>query len=876
VISVSPLEGPSRVLCLVLGYPPGDSDRNHVRPAITSPASLDLQGSWMGGCHVPLGTSSAELNSPVKWLVVGATEQATGGPTMVYVNDRASDTDGDGLGNSLEAEVGTCPGTSLYTSCTTPFAVPNGIDTDGDGLHDDWELLGKPPSLPLPRWGADPRHKDAFIEVDRKQSAPALTTADAATIADIYAAAPWQKVRNPDERDGVALHFDLGTPCVAPGPSPAACATLWGDWGGHSVIPDAVFSPDVYGDPAYFAVDRRDVFTLAIAELGWGGGHCCYGKSVVFGSQAPGDDTVDAFAHEWGHLIGLQHGGGDDVSCKPNYESMMNYAFYLEVRKVSDGARPPLNATDMIEAIGVGEDPSYMVDIWQIASSGNALDWNRNDDPLTIPTIHSLGYPMWVPGKQCGSLHYHSEQIGRANAYPDKSPAVASYDGKVWILYWSNDGSSLAYLRFTPNPGLASLRECGPPENPGTSCGVIDLAPTLIPDAMQSSPTFVRCNRCPAADGLEADRLVGAYATWRVGEGVHYRLRSIDRAGRSATLDLLTTVPTSLANVAPYTGAHEWAAADPAVAVTSASIVLLYRATDGFLHQMLLSRGLVPGSDEVINVGGSSVAASTRLGRDPGLLYDGEQLYAYYVDDSDQIHRLRWLGGVDWEEDTATAFATVLRSATQPALVMAGDGLPEAQRMEFRSSSRPGIVYPLPNRRTWTNSAGHFSWTLPTGEVETFESFARNQWDTDYRGASRLTLFGGVEVAAEIGTYPTPVLAARPIVDPSGLCVDCDCHLGTRPDAAGGRTACGHPDGWGAADLDACDCPRARTILFRPLADGVVNLTLADFDDWPLVAQTMCQNLRGWADCHAPGTSGIVLEPSPCTLPAAAQPNVPN
>ena len=31
--------------------------------------------------------------------------------------------------------------------------------------------------------------------------------------------------------------------------------------------------------------------------------------------------------HELGHTLGLQHGGADDVNLKPNYLSVMSYAF---------------------------------------------------------------------------------------------------------------------------------------------------------------------------------------------------------------------------------------------------------------------------------------------------------------------------------------------------------------------------------------------------------------------------------------------------------------------------------------------------------------------------------------------------------------------
>ena len=30
--------------------------------------------------------------------------------------------------------------------------------------------------------------------------------------------------------------------------------------------------------------------------------------------------------HEFGHLLGFDHGGNDGINCKPNYRSVMNYS----------------------------------------------------------------------------------------------------------------------------------------------------------------------------------------------------------------------------------------------------------------------------------------------------------------------------------------------------------------------------------------------------------------------------------------------------------------------------------------------------------------------------------------------------------------------
>jgi len=37
------------------------------------------------------------------------------------------------------------------------------------------------------------------------------------------------------------------------------------------------------------------------------------------------DQQAGTFMHEFGHLLGLQHGGDDNVNCKPNYRSVMSY-----------------------------------------------------------------------------------------------------------------------------------------------------------------------------------------------------------------------------------------------------------------------------------------------------------------------------------------------------------------------------------------------------------------------------------------------------------------------------------------------------------------------------------------------------------------------
>ena len=99
------------------------------------------------------------------------------------------------------------------------------------------------------------------------------------------------------------------------------------------------------------------------------------------------------FAHELGHNLGLDHGGGDEINCKPNYLSIMNYNFQIIPLKKAGGflgigipfidysraELPPLNESHLNEHVGISDD--NIVTIWKRLGSGvgnQPLDWNGN------------------------------------------------------------------------------------------------------------------------------------------------------------------------------------------------------------------------------------------------------------------------------------------------------------------------------------------------------------------------------------------------------------------------------------------------------------------------------------------------------------------
>lgn len=257
---------------------------------------------------------------------------------------------------------------SVTMSCVS--IVPTWLDSDGDSLYDIWETIGidlngdgdanDPGELDLPSLGADPMHKDIFIEYDWTPGNEPVASSIAA-VKNAFNQAPGNAggVDNPDGTEGIRLWIDTGNPATGD------------DFGGGQVIdlndvPNGSSVPKFAGDfdgngvsdfydvkQKYFDTSRRLAFHYVInsgsgvTEQGAGAGSCSDGvdndgdglvdsddiANCHRNSQAerPGNDIFlsvkgsGILMHELGHNLGLQHGGGDGTNCKPNYISVMNY-----------------------------------------------------------------------------------------------------------------------------------------------------------------------------------------------------------------------------------------------------------------------------------------------------------------------------------------------------------------------------------------------------------------------------------------------------------------------------------------------------------------------------------------------------------------------
>jgi hypothetical protein len=163
---------------------PGDTIQTALAPGGTKDTFLwtfDASGNLVG-FDDDLGVGKASkvtVNTQVKWITA-ATFVNQNGAAFVITNDAAGDSDGDGLGPQLEAAICTCDSSSTPQdiSCKYPSCSLGGVadtrDSDGDGIRDDYELLGRARIGPewrdfhqhLPAWGANPARMDIFVEVD--------------------------------------------------------------------------------------------------------------------------------------------------------------------------------------------------------------------------------------------------------------------------------------------------------------------------------------------------------------------------------------------------------------------------------------------------------------------------------------------------------------------------------------------------------------------------------------------------------------------------------------------------------------------------------------------------------------------------------------
>lgn len=559
-----------------------------------------------GGTDGAVAFTVAAGDAGNRQLVVGALiPSLAGGPLRVVRNDAAlagHDIDADGLGDELEVALGTCSRRN-YTlvmngvsfNCAT---ARDARDTDGDGIRDAWEVLGRrdmQPHQPLPLWGASARHKDLFVEVDFKQLSAGEATVKlpavrAREIAAMFAgttgvdegpvrrAQQAATLRNPDGQAGIAAHLDTGL-----APTMPADATIFGNWGGFEVLPPGSVAGDVW--TTRLAEARRGIFRYAL------GYNACSGQQGNWFPLNLPTGCSNGFAHELGHGLGLTHPGVPaDVpvapNCKPNYPSVMNYGSYSVNVGFSDGAAfPPIDNSNVRETGWFAPgDPTVVQHLttffdYNIDLATGSVDWNR--DGYYAPanaTVRANANNQRMG--QCEGARYN-QSVLHGDVFSIQEPAVARLNGRIYAL--------VSFLGVVRASWSDSSFNC--PVN--TPCGTwSDPAETPL----------------VASGGIDAVSLAGA-------GGNHILVATIDAQGRLWSSELRTGAagPVFTPAVQIATPAGVTAQGAPALAtMDGVGAYLAYRGSDGLVHTNLRFYGGAWQVDQIARLpSGTAIAMSS-------------------------------------------------------------------------------------------------------------------------------------------------------------------------------------------------------------------------------------------------------------------------
>ena len=472
------------------------------------------------------------------------------------------------------------------------FTVNVKDDSDGDGLSDLWEMEGyTAPNgeyVPLHQMGADPNHKDIFVDVDYMHGDAfnifgTLLTFDhrpiCAALDEIkatFAAAP---VDNPDGTTGINLHIrvaqhaDCSSPSVtsrvdfAPvlGSLDAASSYLWVAPPDSSVphFDDLKGAPGIFPEELGYAV-HYCVFAHYIAgsQTGISRGLDAGDFIVSLGSVmdiesalagTPAGSTVTpnpetqagTFIHELGHNLDLGHGGSDDLRQKPNYISIMNKDYFQMTGLLIDGEFGSIGGDH-----GSGSSRHYHFDYSREALpgwDGNVLDEAALDESTGLQGSAAMNrygtyYYTWDPyGRvtkiQVNSVNDPIEWDVYGDLVAPFSMNVSNLDG-INEAAGHDDWANVSYTGGRVGGGIViPLPEATPAD---------ELTPEEAVEQVQTPAAVVGDLR-----GHVADKML--HLTWKpVGPGTIYRVYRREDGGDEVQIG--TTTETNFKDKSVATG----------------------------------------------------------------------------------------------------------------------------------------------------------------------------------------------------------------------------------------------------------------------------------------------------------------------------------
>lgn len=491
---------------------PGGKGSYHRVYVINPRDELSIMQRAVGGGPNGAVNMQITVEDRLRDVIVGVGSVEAEELAGVFWNDVNQDSDGDGLGDDLEAGLGTCSKLSGYVRVGDGYEFDCSLaadprDTDGDGISDGLEVFGfvattgvlatdselaavpadgiAVPSqthINLPLWGANPRHKDLFIEVDFMQRSPGetpmkMTPAVARQFAafyqdtldnphplvDLYRAVT---LRNPDGLRGISTHLDIGV-----APETPEDATIYGDWGGYNAVPPVQKADGTWGGDnphtawqTHMHPARRGIFRYILAYPSGGGQN----PINSFAASGPLNDAW-VLAHEFAHAMGLDHGGKPGLAqpnCKPNYPSLLNYGYqgYAGIG-FSDGVGiNALNNTALKEFGAVDPSNTAYLDMlennykYYVDRQAGHVDWNR-DGYIAGEGSTVRAYANYKPGGGgCEFTRMNSSMMPTAAS--TTAPAMARLGNRLYVFYSPLGAVFYRYSTDAGNCPQADMNPC--------------------------------------------------------------------------------------------------------------------------------------------------------------------------------------------------------------------------------------------------------------------------------------------------------------------------------------------------------------------------------------------------------------------------------
>jgi uncharacterized delta-60 repeat protein/uncharacterized repeat protein (TIGR01451 family) len=451
--------------------------------------------------------------------------------------------------------------TSEFSAVCSPISGLS-PDQDGDAICDEWEKRGVDYDgdgnidLPLQDYGANPQRMSVFVEIDWF---PGFKP-EMQSLIDVMEAFENAPLANPDGSSGIDLRLnaDPGVPPTNPAPPwdegvPAAVAPQQLDAAGFAKVKNGDPSKPCNLSGGYFGTNEdralpagecwarlgakqlvyryalfADEFVHTPAAIGiaeFGGDDLIVAQGPLTftelqqlgGTCNPASATdctakveADTLMHELGHTLGLDHGGDEDTTYKPNYLSVMNYSFAgrdtlpdrpLDYSRVK---LPTLEEASLDETQGVlGTTSPTFSPGWKQTAFSSHYDQGNDVCDYAVDGLKPTDWNLDNDGAVDTNVQAAINDIDMESTSGDEDCQLPGSNTASLTGY--NDWSNLDFAgRITEGQALASLLSEQLWEEP-TWDDLLAAAESTDADGDGIANAFDNCPSVPNADQADAD-----------------------------------------------------------------------------------------------------------------------------------------------------------------------------------------------------------------------------------------------------------------------------------------------------------------------------------------------------------------------------------